>query len=188
MRYFFLALLFCATITSSFAVDFEKMRMDFADKAGYDPSWRADPERKAITDLWDEGKIDEGIALAEAWLKEVPVDIQMRGWLSYFYELKGEFPKSMHQMFMKVGLLNSITQSGTGLSPESPWVVISVHEEYDLLGSIGAEVQSQTLGKTSNGQPCDIMACKIGDEDVTFYFDVAISFAATSKLLNPEGE
>ncbi len=159
--------------------------MDYAQTDGYSPMWRMDKDREAITDLWDEGKIEEGMKLAEKWLEKVPVDIQMQGWYSHFLETKGDFSGSIKHYFIKLGLIHSITSSGTGLSPDSPWKVISVHEEYDILGNIGAQLISQSLGKTSEGRPCDVMVCKIGEKKITLYFDVSISMEATSKLLNP---
>ncbi len=85
---------------------------------------------------------------------------------------KAEFHHAVFQ-----GLLNSIQNSGDGLSTEKAWVVINVHEEYVMLRALGFMPGSQSL-QEKDGHSFDVMKVKSRTDgsEKTFYFNVDIPF------------
>ncbi|NJK91733.1 MAG: DUF4919 domain-containing protein [Blastochloris sp.] len=82
------------------------------------------------------------------------------------------------------GLLQSITSSGDGLTPETAFNVISVHEEYSLIQEIGAQLEKQSLV----AGPCDKMELirKEGKVKLTLYFNVSIPMKALERQIDAE--
>lgn len=187
-----LATVLCATclladdVTS--VAEFTKMRMDYTKRKDFDPGWESHDNREKITDLWDSRKIDEGMKLAKQWLEKHPVDAKMHSWYAYFLETKGDFQGYFRHKHFYQGLLASIASSGTGLSSDSPMKVISVSEEYTVLGALGAKLVQQSLIMNKAGVPCDKMECEMDGKKVTLYFDVTISMEHTRKMLTPKKE
>ena len=85
---------------------------------------------------------------------------------------KAEFHRTVFR-----GLINSIRNSGDGKSPETAWVVISVHEEYVLLRVLGFKPSEQSVTH-KDGHSYDIMKVKNATDgtEQTFYFNVDIPF------------
>jgi hypothetical protein len=73
------------------------------------------------------------------------------------------------------GLLNSIRSTGDGTSTEKAWVVISVHEEHELLKALGYAPGSQSLVR-KDGHSFDVLKVKNREDgtEKTFYFNVDI--------------
>ena len=86
---------------------------------------------------------------------------------------KAEFHRTVFR-----GLIDSIKNSGDGLSPEKAWVVISVHEEYVMLRTQGYLPSSQSL-MSKDHHAYDVMKVKKQDDgsEQTFYFNVDIPMA-----------
>jgi len=85
---------------------------------------------------------------------------------------KAEFHRTVFR-----GLINSIRNSGDGKSPETAWVVITVHEEYVILRVLGFRPSQQSL-LSQNGHSYDVMKVKNAEDgtEQTFYFNVDIPF------------
>jgi hypothetical protein len=85
---------------------------------------------------------------------------------------KAEFHRTVFR-----GLINSIRNSGDGKSPETAWVVISVHEEYVLLRILGFKPSGQSVMQ-KDGHSYDVMKVKNATDgtEQTFYFNVDIPF------------
>ena len=83
---------------------------------------------------------------------------------------KAEFDKAVFR-----GLIDSIRGSGDGRSPQTAWVVISVHEEYVLLRVLGFKLSSQGLVQ-KDGHFYDVMKVKSAEDgtEETFYFNTDI--------------
>ena len=91
------------------------------------------------------------------------------------YRELGQVDKAQYHRAVFKGLIDSILHSGDGKSPETAWVVISVPEEYVVLGVMGYKPSEQSLiGK--NGHMYDMMKVKRVDDgsDATFYFNTDI--------------
>ncbi len=81
-----------------------------------------------------------------------------------------------HFHFTEFGLLNSITTGHDGKSFATAWPVISLDEEYFMMGVAGMSLQTQSL-VTDGGRSYDRMAVKMQDgSTATYYFDISAFF------------
>ncbi len=166
-------------------VNFTKVRMDYVNRHDFTPLWQNLEERKKIIALWNDEMDDAGMELARQWLDKHPVDGQMHYWYSLFLLKKNDYQGHFKHMHFSQGLLASITNSGDGLTPDTPIKVISVAEEYFVINSLSAKVGNQLLIKNKSGIEVDEMECQRGKNIFTLYFDVSISMAHTRKMLVP---
>jgi hypothetical protein len=115
---------------------FTKLRMDYAEAPGteYFPMWNMDPDHQKLVEAYKQGEVDEVLKLADSWLKKCPVDADTHLRVAMCFKEKGDLRSYTYHLGVFYGLLQSITSSGDGLTPETAFVVISVREEYELLG------------------------------------------------------
>jgi hypothetical protein len=163
---------------------FTKLRRDYAKAPGtkFFPTWDLDPDHQNLVDAYRKRDVDEVLKLADSWLKKCPVDAETHLRVAMCFKEKGDLPSYTYHLGVFYGLLQSLTSSGDGLTPQTAFVVISVAEEYALLREIGAKVERQSL--LAEG-PCDRMDVSRAQGRVksTYYFNVAIPFEATKKAL-----
>jgi hypothetical protein len=84
--------------------------------------------------------------------------------------------------FMAFGLLKSIVDSGDGKTCKTGWEVVSVAEEYVVLGvlDVSPKTQSLTMGTPS----CDVMATEDKDgKESTFFFRIDVVLEDEHALL-----
>ena len=110
-------------------------------------------------------------------------DIDAHSALSTVLQRRGQTEQAAFELAVANGLLNSIEQSGDGMTPETALVVIGIAEEYSLLGARGLQVARQSLVQTDRG-PVDALEVvnPTNNERSTIYFDVSRLFAAMSRL------
>ena len=152
---------------------YSKLRFDYAAQKGFSPHWVSDDKRKAIDRAYKLGDIERTITLGRAWLADVPVDAEVYLKIAMCMKEKGDLKAMCQYLSAFYGLLQSITATGDGKTPETAFKVISVAEEYALLREIGAEVKSQSLVGH-----CDKMEVERNEKEYTFYFDVRIPLKA----------
>lgn len=181
-----LALLLAAVSTASAAEPdvsyFTKLRMDFAKRPDFNPLWKLDDQRKAVIDAYkakDDAKV---VQLSKAWLEKCPVDAEVHYIRGQALMHQGDITHYASEFYFFYGLIQSIASSGDGKSEQTAFKVISVEEEYNLLGDFEAEPIGQTLKGT-----CDIMRCKLADgTEVTYYFDTSLALAAEARQFNSQ--
>ncbi|MEW5722225.1 MAG: DUF4919 domain-containing protein [Thermodesulfobacteriota bacterium] len=161
---------------------FTRWRMEYARSPGFNPVWQAEEERQKILEAFKAQDHASVLSLSRAWLAKCPVDADMHEIRSIACVLQDDYYGFFYHRQILYGLLASIAASGQGLSLEKPMQVISVHEEYDLLRHLRAEVVGQSLVEGPAG-PVDKMECKLGDRPVTYYFDVSIPLTWIRKEL-----
>lgn len=163
---------------------FTKLRMDYssAPKTEFYPIWRLAPEHEELVKAYKEGEIDRVIQIGNSWLKKCPIDADTHLRVAMCFKEKGDLPSYTYHLSIFYGLLGSITASGDGLTPETAFKVVSVHEEYSLIQEIGAKLERQPL---VDG-PCDKMEIsrKNGKVKMTLYFNVSIPMAFMESQLN----
>jgi hypothetical protein len=157
---------------------YSKLRFDYAARKGYSPDWTVDNQRKAIETAYHDGDVEKTIKLGRTWLENVPVDSEVYLMIAMCMKEKGDLKAYCQYLAPFYGLLQSITATGDGKTPDTAFKVISVAEEYALLREIGAKVKEQSLVG-----PCDKMQIERNDKKYTFYFDVRIPLRATQKAL-----
>ncbi len=171
-------------IPAGAGVDFTKLRMDFANRKDYSPTWDNGEERDAIIAAYRAKDYAKCAELSKPWLERVPVDASIHMVRSLSLQRLGDMAGACRHRYCYYGLLHSITSSGDGRTAKTAYKVISVGEEYVVLNEMGAEVTQQSLA-----MPCDVMQVRTRDGAAqTIYFDVSISMAALSRQLDPANQ
>ena len=157
---------------------FTKLRMEYAAGKDFNPYWKADPDREAIIAAYREKDYRKVFELSGPWLVKCPVDADVHALCSTAATALGDVKSATHHLAFAYGLIDSIMQSGDGLTPKTAFKVISVAEEYSVLRELGAEVAGQALVEGVYDQ----MKCKFaGGKEATVYFDVSIPLKAGPK-------
>lgn len=159
---------------------FTKLRMDYAQRPDFNPIWSLDETRKAIRTAFGEKDYKKVVALSNEWLAKCPVDANTHLIHASAASRLGDMKDYVQHTYFAYGLMQSILQSGDGQTPETAYQVISVEEEYTVIGDFGAEVVGQSL--IEGEKPCDKMDCKRrSGATFTVYFDVTISMKALQR-------
>lgn len=166
------------------AIDYQALRYARAVLPGYNPyDALADPDRGDMFRALAAGNLDRVVTLANQIIERDYTDIAAHAALATVLERRGTNEQGAFERAVADGLLRSIQDSGDGMTPETAYVVISVAEEYTLLGAGGAQVTKQSLLQTARG-PVDALeiADRANGERRTVYFDVSRLFAAMERL------
>ena len=158
---------------------FTKLRLDTAQKAGFAPIWKSDPERKKIQDAYRAGEMESVLSLSDAWLKRLPIDADIHLMVAMCYKEKGDLVSMCRHLKVFYGLLGSIASGGDGLSEQMAFKVVSLDEEYSLIQEIGGKVKNQKL--VGNIDRLEVE--RRGGKTVTLYFDVSVHLKALAKSL-----
>jgi hypothetical protein len=105
----------------------------------------ASDSKKAFTQIYSNRKYEDAIEKGKEVLLENPVDIEVTLKMIYSYlELKDTAAAKIygHKYF---GFLDVIYASGDGQTPQTAFVVISVDDEYRIVGDLGLNVRAQML-------------------------------------------
>ena len=158
---------------------FTKLRFDTAQKSGFAPIWKSDPDRKKIQAAYRAGELDTVLSLSDAWLKRLPIDADIHLMVAMCYKEKGDLVSMCRHLNVFYGLLGSIASDGDGLSEQTAFKVVSLDEEYSLIQEIGGKVKNQKLvGKFDR-----LEVERRGGKTVTLYFDVSVHLKALAKSL-----
>jgi hypothetical protein len=158
-------------------IDYTRLRLSYVDSPEYKAAKDVSDSENAMTDALNMKDFPTALKQAEAVLQSQYVNMDAHFVaLVASRELGSQDKAEFHRTVFR-GLINSIRNSGDGLSPETAWVVISVHEEYVLLRVLGFMPSGQSvIHKDSHSY--DVMKVKSGEggTEQTFYFNVDIPF------------
>jgi hypothetical protein len=158
---------------------FTKLRFDTAQKQGYAPIWKADPDRKKIQDAYRAGDLEKVLSLSDAWLNRLPIDADVHLMVAMCFKEKANLPEMCKHLNVFYGLLGSISSDGDGLTETTAFKVVSLAEEYSLIQEIGGKVKQQKLiGKFDR-----LEVERRGGKMLTLYFDVSVHLKALAKSL-----
>lgn len=183
-------LLIAATFASTFAAEptasqpdisfFTQLRMNYSQREGFNPNWNMDGERKAVFDAYHAKDYKKAFDLSERWLAKCPVDSTAHQLRSSAAREIGDIKSHIYHQYFAYALMQSILQSGDGLSPKTAFKVISISEEYAVLRAFGASVTQQGLLTGA----VDELSCEFpGIGQTVRYFDASIPFNAAGALL-----
>ena len=131
------------------AIDYQALRFARAELPGYNPyDALADPEKGDLVRAMGANDADRVAAIANEIIARDYTDIDAHAALSTVLQRRGERDQAAFELAIANGLLNSIEQSGDGMTPETAFVVIGIAEEYSLLGAKGLQVAKQSLLQT----------------------------------------
>ncbi len=165
-------------------VDYQALRYARAELPGYNPyDALADPNKGDLVRAMAANDADRVEMIATEIIARDYTDIDAHAALSTVLERRGQTEQAAFELAVANGLLNSIEQSGDGMTPETAFVVIGIAEEYSLLGAKGLQVAKQSLLQTERG-PVDALDVinPTNNERSTVYFNVSRLFAAMSRL------
>ncbi|MBN2347994.1 MAG: DUF4919 domain-containing protein [Bacteroidales bacterium] len=120
------------------------------------------------------------IRFEEHILDEFPFNLRDLNTLAYSYFQLGDTLAAFQTDYKLNMLIETILSTGDGKKEKTAWHVISVGDEYDLLGALGFQFgSSQSLTKKG----CDYLEVTENDYGIKgFYFDVNMLFQSQKKL------
>ncbi|OLC06322.1 MAG: hypothetical protein AUH41_13040 [Gemmatimonadetes bacterium 13_1_40CM_66_11] len=157
------------------SIDFTALRLAYAASPDYAPYGSdADDHRDSLSAALARRDYRRVIVEADAALTIDYLDIRTHVLRAYASEQLGDEPGVAWDRLIAARLVQSIMQSGAG-TVDSPYVVVSVAEEYALLGIKHYQSGMQSLGKCGT-RPCDILETIHQDtqEKRTFHFDITL--------------
>ena len=163
--------------TGNTDINYTRLRLSYMDSPEYKAAKDVSNSEDAMTEALNKKDFLGALKYSEAVLESNYVNIDAH-YVDFMANREmGAMDKAEFHRTVFRGLINSIRNSGDGKSPETAWVVISVHEEYVLLRVLGLKPSGQSVMQ-KDGHSYDIMKVKnVTDETVqTFYFNVDIPF------------
>ncbi|MGD0683380.1 MAG: DUF4919 domain-containing protein [Terracidiphilus sp.] len=159
------------------AIDYTRLRLSYMDSPEYKAAKDVSKSEDSMSDALNKKDYPAALKDAEAVLDSDYVNIDAHFVAFVANQEMGAMDKAAFHRTVFRGLINSILNSGDGLSMEKAWVVINVHEEYVILRVLGFKPSQQSL-VNQNGHSYDVMKVKKADDgtDQTFYFNVDIPF------------
>jgi hypothetical protein len=168
-------------------VDYTQLRLAYARSASYRPyPWDASAHRDSAGAALERGDFVRASADADSALTYDFRDAELHFVRGYLAERLGDTATSAHHRAIGRRLVESVLASGKGDSADSPYVVVSIDEEYAVLGMLGYCSGMQLLGRC-RGQPCDIQHATHAEtgQERTFYFDIALPYATLGRRSEP---
>ena len=158
-------------------IDYTRLRLSYMDSPEYKQAKDTSGPEKAMSVALNAKDYPKALKYAEEVLASQYVNMDAH-FIAFIAnrEIGATDQAEFHKAVFR-GLLNSIQNSGDGLSQEKAWVVISVDEEYVMLRALGFTPSSQGLVH-KDGHSYDVMKVKGRDDgtEKTFYFNVDIPF------------
>jgi len=158
-------------------VDYGAFRLAYTRTAAYAPYGVDDTNRhQRMAEAAGAGDFATARELADTLLEENYTDIDAHVYAGYASQRLDDAARADFHAAVIRGLVGSIMASGSGDAPDSPYVVISVDEEYALMRVLGLQSQEQGLTRCAGGHQCDRVQAvgRDGGEPRALYFDVAI--------------
>ncbi len=177
-------LLFIAASVSGLATDpaipqpdvsfFTKLRMDYAQQKDSRPDWGLNEDRNAIMVANLAKDYEKVFELSERWLAKVPIDAEIHKVRSNAAAALGDIKSYMHHRSFAYNLMQSLIQSGDGLTPNTAFKIVSLQEQYSVLEDFGARIRGQSTTDEIDKATCALSNGKI----VNLYFDWSIPIKA----------
>ena len=173
--------------TKDTSIDFTALRIALTKSDHYAPYGSdADLYRDSLRAALQRQDFRRVLTYADSALSIDYLDIRTHVLRAYAAEELGDSSSGLWDRAVAGLLVHSIAHSGSG-TVDSPYVVISVDEEYALLGMTGYQSNQQSLGRCGS-TPCDILEAhnpRTGDKR-TFYFDITLPAAFLNRMFQPK--
>ena len=164
-------------------VDWQALRFAYADRPNYVPDADGD-DRRAMFIAANAHDWATVLAKANKVLDENYTDGMAHHSAAAADFSLGHRDEGAKEAAMAEGIFQSI-RTGDGLSFEHAFTVISVAEEYDLLATMGVDLDQQALSN-NDGHVYDVMT--VHDDSgktVVYYFNIDREWAAETKMFAP---
>ena len=170
--------------TRDTTIDFTALRLAYAASEEYAPYGSdADDHRDSLNAALQRQDYARAVSEADSALNVDYLDVRTHVMKAYAAEHLGDSTGAVWDRIVAARLVASIMRSGAG-TVDSPYVVISVAEEYAVLGLNDYESGSQSLG-TCGRRPCDILevTARRTGRHRTIYFDISLPTAQLNRTL-----
>jgi hypothetical protein len=166
------------------AVDFKTLRLGYTKTPDYNPYNDDSGKRNAMFEALGNKKYEEAAQQAESILEKNHTDLEAHFVCRIAYRERGNSERYDYHQFILKGLVDSITGSNDGKTPETAFVVIAVQEEYFVLNIFGFKTLKSSL-QNANGHDYDKMEVehKKTGEKAVFYFNVDMPYTWLNKKL-----
>jgi hypothetical protein len=135
-------------------VDMAELRRAFTETPAYHGTMMS-----VYQSLWaplGKGDFPAALRRAESVLDGNYVEVNAHMVASIAHQQLGNAARSAYHQQIANGLLRAIMATGDGASPQTPWVVIDMTEEYALLRVLNLSLRSQALS-TAGGVSMDVL-------------------------------
>ena len=165
------------------SIDFTALRLAYAASPEYAPYGSdADSHRDSLNAALKRQDFQRVILEADSALAIDYLDARTHVLRAYASEQLGDTAPAAWNRGVAALLVQSVMQSGSGTA-DSPYVVVSVREEYAVLGMTNYQPGRQALSKCGS-RPCDILETTHREtrEKRTFHFDISLPKAYMDRL------
>jgi hypothetical protein len=170
------------------SVDFAKLRKAFIESDAYMPLSDKDLKRDELFKAMEKKDPASLIPDVEELLEEDFMSISTQFVAGIIYDKAGDQEKSEYHMTMARKLIEPVLRSGDGKTLETAYVVLSVSEEFAVLGALGLRGKGQSL-LPKDGHHYDCLTCESrSGEEVNMYFNIDISMNRMDQLLEGLGD
>lgn len=161
--------------------DFKHLYYGYRYQGSYNPYASTETEKQIEEKLKNDLQVEdiqEITALIPKALKENPINLKLYLYASYFNNQLGNTEKADVMMQTYFGFIIAILTSGDGQSCETAFHVLSVHDEYELLGALELKSKGQAL--VGN---CDLLQLADNNDGIEkLYFNISVPFETMSSL------
>ena len=127
------------------SIDYTRLRLSYMDSPERKAAKDTSNSEKAMFEALNKKDYPAALKQAEVVLESEYVNMDAH-FVAYIANREmGAMDKAEFHRTVFRGLINSIRNSGDGKSPETAWVVITVHEEYVILRVLGFRPSQQSL-------------------------------------------
>lgn len=157
-------------------VSFETLRTEYASSTYYNP-YEIQKSILHLKNLYEEEKYKDVIEIARQNIRVLAAEIDFHLYVMLTYKALGEEDFYKYHSLLMTRLIESILDSGDGLTPDTAFKVISVHEEHVVLNYLGYQRISQELLQNGIHSFDKIVAEKEGvSRDFFFNVDIPIKW------------
>lgn len=165
-------------------IDYQDFRFSFVESDQYVVACTHSEERDGLSNellfYRHARKFDEIVRCANALLTIDYTDILAHSILSDAYKAVGEGKNATKHSRIRTGLVQSIIDSGDGITSISAFKVIKLWEEFFVLELLGARLVQHHTEPLQD--VCDIVEVEIRGSRSTVYFDISRILAGYEKL------
>ena len=158
-------------------IDYQALRFAFAETRDFDPNARPAIETRDLIRAVNSGNLDDALALANMILDANYTDMNGHYAAYIVFEKSGQHARADSHRAVVEGLMQSLDDSGDGMSEDTAMMAITASEEFAYLGLRGYQVLRQGLSPSRKG-PMDVFSVTTRDnQGTTIYFNASRIFA-----------
>jgi hypothetical protein len=158
------------------SADFKALRLAQTTLPTYDPYTTKGTWHAEVMHAMEHEAFTHALETIEGRLAENYLDAEFHILAAQAYGRLGEPDKAAYHQMWFMGLLGSMLSPNAGRSFETAIPVISLDEEYAVLGALGGQMERQSKIE-QDGHHYDLLLVRLKGQRITLYFDIDIPFA-----------